>query len=335
MGALSTHRMPGWARAALVFAVALTASAAQAQTSDKRIPGTDVPHANGDGMDTHLFRPALDSKGFFSVNGSDILGANNISFGLVLDYGRNIMRLERRPRAGVRPPAPEHSGLSEWRRQPQTAVTMRSRDNRFRAPSASTTASPIGRRRSYDPGDPDDRRSGQRHRPHRRALQTTDDSTPRRSARSRCTPSSGSRASKRASASRCSGRSAFRSPTRRAISGPTRASGTGRRSRSRSTSARSRAFRIGANVGYRGHTGDNPQFGLDTGGRTQLAGRRVRVRQPVHLRRRAFLARHRFARPRGRDLRHLPARADRPTASRSSRRSFSAASSCSSSATAS
>src|SRR5687768_13024907 len=51
-----------------------------------------APEGNGDGLDTHLFRPAVDSKGFFSVNGSDILGANNISFGLVLDYGRNIMR---------------------------------------------------------------------------------------------------------------------------------------------------------------------------------------------------------------------------------------------------
>jgi OOP family OmpA-OmpF porin len=51
-----------------------------------------APEGNGDGLDTHLFRPALDSKGFFSVNGSDILGANNISFGLVLDYGRNLMR---------------------------------------------------------------------------------------------------------------------------------------------------------------------------------------------------------------------------------------------------
>src|SRR5688572_13893738 len=28
---------------------------------------------NGDGADTHLFRPAVDSKGFFSVNGSRIL----------------------------------------------------------------------------------------------------------------------------------------------------------------------------------------------------------------------------------------------------------------------
>ncbi|MGE3675020.1 MAG: hypothetical protein AB7K71_35455, partial [Polyangiaceae bacterium] len=56
-------------------------------TSDTRVSDT-----NGDGMDTHLFRPAIDSKGFFSTNGSDIIGANDISFGLILDYGRNIMR---------------------------------------------------------------------------------------------------------------------------------------------------------------------------------------------------------------------------------------------------
>ncbi len=43
-------------------------------------------------MDTHLFRPSVDSKGFFSVNGSDILGKGDISFGLVLDYGRNLLR---------------------------------------------------------------------------------------------------------------------------------------------------------------------------------------------------------------------------------------------------
>jgi len=55
-----------------------------------------APSGNGDGMDTHLFRPAVDSKGFFSVNGSDILGAKNLSFGLVLDYGRNIMRTRER-----------------------------------------------------------------------------------------------------------------------------------------------------------------------------------------------------------------------------------------------
>lgn len=51
-----------------------------------------APKSNGDGMDTHLFRPALDSKGFFYSNGSDVLPANDVSFGLTLDYGRNLLR---------------------------------------------------------------------------------------------------------------------------------------------------------------------------------------------------------------------------------------------------
>ena len=72
----------------LAFAFAFVAgSAPRSAGAQERAPG-----ANGDGMDTHLFRPAVDSKGFFSTNGSDILGAGNISFGLVLDYGRNLMR---------------------------------------------------------------------------------------------------------------------------------------------------------------------------------------------------------------------------------------------------
>lgn len=44
------------------------------------------------GMDTHLFRPAVDSKGFITVNGTEVLGNRNLSFGLVLDYGRNLLR---------------------------------------------------------------------------------------------------------------------------------------------------------------------------------------------------------------------------------------------------
>ena len=51
-----------------------------------------IPDTNGKGFDTHLFRPALDSKGFFHTNGSDILPANDMSFGLVIDYGRGILR---------------------------------------------------------------------------------------------------------------------------------------------------------------------------------------------------------------------------------------------------
>ncbi len=70
--------------AAIVAAILGLPAAASAQER--------APSGNGDGLDTHLFRPAVDSKGFFSVNGSDILGAKNLSFGLVLDYGRNLMR---------------------------------------------------------------------------------------------------------------------------------------------------------------------------------------------------------------------------------------------------
>jgi outer membrane protein OmpA-like peptidoglycan-associated protein len=49
---------------------------------------------NGDGFDTHLFRPAMDSKGFFTVNGSEVLGHQDISFGLVIDYGRTLLRVQ-------------------------------------------------------------------------------------------------------------------------------------------------------------------------------------------------------------------------------------------------
>ncbi len=52
-----------------------------------------VVDANGDGLDTHLFRPALDSKGFFATNGTSVLSANDISFGLVLDYGNSLLRV--------------------------------------------------------------------------------------------------------------------------------------------------------------------------------------------------------------------------------------------------
>jgi outer membrane protein OmpA-like peptidoglycan-associated protein len=55
-----------------------------------------VPSANGTGLDTHLFRPAMDSKGLFSVNGTDILGSKDISLALVLDYGHTLLRTVNR-----------------------------------------------------------------------------------------------------------------------------------------------------------------------------------------------------------------------------------------------
>lgn len=43
------------------------------------------------GMDAHLFRPAIDSKGYISTNGTSVLGDGDYSFGLVLDMGLGIM----------------------------------------------------------------------------------------------------------------------------------------------------------------------------------------------------------------------------------------------------
>ena len=80
--------LAGFAALAAVELGAVGGSSAQAQP---KIPA--IPDGNGAGLDTHLFRPALDSKGFFVTNGSDILGKGDLSFGLVIDYGRNLLRV--------------------------------------------------------------------------------------------------------------------------------------------------------------------------------------------------------------------------------------------------
>jgi OmpA-OmpF porin, OOP family len=78
----------GWARSLGAGLALLSATHAQAQNVN------GVADANGDGLDTHLFRPAPDSKGFFHTNGSTIMGANDVSFGLVLDYGHSLLRVK-------------------------------------------------------------------------------------------------------------------------------------------------------------------------------------------------------------------------------------------------
>ncbi len=66
-----------------------TTSTALGQTA-----GEDrIPAASGAGADLHLFRPAVDARGFFSVNGTTVLPHKAFSFGLVLDYGHNLMDL--------------------------------------------------------------------------------------------------------------------------------------------------------------------------------------------------------------------------------------------------
>jgi OOP family OmpA-OmpF porin len=73
--------------AAIALLTAARAARAQAST-----PNAIPNPPNGDGFDTHLFRPAMDSKGLFTVNGSDILGASEFSFGLVTDYAHGLLR---------------------------------------------------------------------------------------------------------------------------------------------------------------------------------------------------------------------------------------------------
>ena len=78
---------------AVTTAIALLGAtrAARAQAST---PNAIPNPPNGDGFDTHLFRPAMDSKGLFTVNGSDILGAGEFSFGLVTDYAHGLLRTQ-------------------------------------------------------------------------------------------------------------------------------------------------------------------------------------------------------------------------------------------------
>jgi len=72
----------GWGFALLaVTALGLT------RTADAQTTGV---LSDDRGMDVRLFRPAMDSKGFISVNASDILGHQDYSIGLVLDAGLGI-----------------------------------------------------------------------------------------------------------------------------------------------------------------------------------------------------------------------------------------------------
>jgi OmpA-OmpF porin, OOP family len=71
-------------------AVLTTALLGASGSANAEVPVVDN---NGDGFDSHLFRPALDSKGFFHTNGTDVLGANDVSFGFIVDYGFGLLRV--------------------------------------------------------------------------------------------------------------------------------------------------------------------------------------------------------------------------------------------------
>ena len=49
---------------------------------------------SGGGIDNRLFKPAVDSKGFFTTNASPILPHLGLSFGFITDYANSLFRLQ-------------------------------------------------------------------------------------------------------------------------------------------------------------------------------------------------------------------------------------------------
>ena len=69
---------------AIAFALGLASVIPTASAQDATL--------QGGGMDLHLFRPAVDTRGYFAVNGSEVMPHKEFSFGLVLDAGFGILR---------------------------------------------------------------------------------------------------------------------------------------------------------------------------------------------------------------------------------------------------
>lgn len=58
------------------------------------VPATARAQLADGGMNLRLFRPAVDSKGLLGLDGTDILGSGDVSFGLVLDAGFGVLPLD-------------------------------------------------------------------------------------------------------------------------------------------------------------------------------------------------------------------------------------------------
>ncbi|MEA2747915.1 MAG: OmpA-OmpF porin, family [Myxococcales bacterium] len=88
----STHAWLLFSLSPLSLAI-VAASLSTTGTASAQARPNAIPASNGSGLDTHLFRPALDSRGLISVNGVDVLPAGRISLGLTMDYGHGILRV--------------------------------------------------------------------------------------------------------------------------------------------------------------------------------------------------------------------------------------------------
>src|SRR5262245_8394600 len=88
------RRSPGWVGAAALAVAVTFAATAQAQSL------TNAP------VDLEIFRPAMDSKGFITLNSSAILGQGDVSFGLVTSYARRPLSLTGTGMLGTPPTTP-------------------------------------------------------------------------------------------------------------------------------------------------------------------------------------------------------------------------------------
>ena len=66
----------------LLLWVCLAPGSAQGQSG----PGGDI--------DLQAFRPAMDSRGYITLNASQVLGHGEPSFGLVTNWGKGLLRFE-------------------------------------------------------------------------------------------------------------------------------------------------------------------------------------------------------------------------------------------------
>src|SRR5688572_8453048 len=73
----------------LAFGVAAFAVAAAVA------PSVSPAQPAGGDIDLQAFRPAMDSRGFITLNASQVLGHKELSFGLVTNWGRGVLELER------------------------------------------------------------------------------------------------------------------------------------------------------------------------------------------------------------------------------------------------
>ncbi|MCP4446951.1 MAG: hypothetical protein GY811_16615, partial [Myxococcales bacterium] len=74
----------------LALTGALTVLSAAVFTGPASAQSTKV----GGNIDINAFRPAIDSRGYVTVNASQVLGHKELSFGLVTNWGKSVLTLE-------------------------------------------------------------------------------------------------------------------------------------------------------------------------------------------------------------------------------------------------